>query len=182
MNVSKIKRLVICIISIVILVIVDQLAKQWAVNTLENKPSIDIIKGVLEFCYLPNGNTGAAFGMLAGHQALFMVIALIIGIVLLFIIYNIPTNKKYNILIIMLTLIVAGGIGNMVDRFKLNYVIDFIYFSIINFPIFNVADMYVSVGTVVLVILLLFYYKEEDLAQIENNIKSVLHIKKNNSK
>lgn len=168
----KIKRLIICVLFVIALVILDQLAKYWAVIRLENNEPIVLIKNAFELYYLPNGNTGAAFGMLQGHQMLFLLIALVISIVLLFIIYNIPEDKKFTYLTIMLTLIIAGGIGNMIDRFRLNYVIDFIYFSLINFPIFNVADMYVSVGTVLLVILLLFYYKEEDLSKIEKNIKS----------
>lgn len=171
MNKDKLKRLIKCIISIVILVILDQLAKKWAVIRLENKEPIEIIKGALEFYYLPNGNTGAAFGMLQGHQTLFLIIAIVISIVLLFIIYNLPSDKKYNIMTVLLTLIIAGGIGNMIDRFTLNYVIDFIYFSLINFPIFNVADIYVSVSTTLLVILFLFYYKEDDIKNIEVNIK-----------
>ena len=59
--------------------------------------------------------------------------------------------------------ITCGAIGNMIDRIRLNYVIDFLYFELIDFPIFNVADIYVSVATFVLVILLLFYYKDEEL-------------------
>ena len=175
MSNNKNKRLLIHILSIIVLVILDQLAKSWAVARLENKPPIVLINNVLEFYYLPNGNTGAAFGMLRGHQGLFLAIALIISVVLLFIIYNMPFDKKYIFLNVLLTLIIAGGIGNMIDRLMFNYVIDFIYFSIINFPIFNVADMYVSVGTVLLVILFLFYYKEEDLNRIEKNIKSVFN-------
>lgn len=165
---NKIKRLLLCIISIVILVIVDQRTKAWAVIRLKNQEPIDIIKGALELYYLPNGNTGAAFGMLQGHQLLFLIIAVVLCLVLLYIIYNMPDDKKYRILTVMLTLIIAGGIGNMIDRYTLNYVIDFIYFSLINFPIFNVADMYVSVGTAMLIILFLFYYKEADITNIEN--------------
>ena len=84
-----------------------------------------------------------------------------------------PNDKKFTIINVVLTLIIAGGIGNMIDRIRLNYVVDFIYFCLIDFPIFNVADMYVSIGTAVLVILLLFYYKEKDLVLIEENIKSI---------
>ena len=166
-------RLITCLIAIILLVIVDQMTKVWAVSRLENNAGIDLIKGVLEFFYLPNGNTGAAFGMLQGHQTLFLIIAILISSVLLFIIYNMPFQKKYNILVILMTLIIAGGIGNMIDRFRLNYVIDFIYISLINFPIFNVADMYVSIATVMLVIMFLFVYKEEDINIIEKNIKDV---------
>lgn len=181
MNNSKIKRILICILSVAVLVTIDQLTKMWACIRLENQPSIPIIGTALEFCYLPNGNTGAAFGMLEGHQMLFLVIAIIISVVLLFIIYNMPSDKKYRILTILLTCIIAGGIGNMIDRFRLNYVIDFIYIRIINFPIFNVADMYVSVATTLLVILFLFYYKENDINLIEANIKSTFKRKNNDN-
>ena len=172
---SKSKRLLICIVMTVILVMLDQLAKAWAVARLKDNSSIDIIKGALELYYLPNGNTGAAFGMLAGHQVLFMIIAIVICVVLFYIIYNMPFDKKYIILNISMVLIISGGIGNMIDRIRLNYVVDFIYFSLINFPVFNVADSYVSVGTVLLVVLLLFYYKEDDIKIIEDNIKIGLH-------
>lgn len=175
MNNQKNKRLLLCIISIIILVIMDQLAKLWAVSRLENKEPIQLINNVLELYYLPNGNTGAAFGMLQGHQVLFLIIAIVISIVLLFIIYSMPFDKKYRAITIILTFIIAGGIGNMIDRFRLNYVIDFIYISIINFPIFNVADMYVSVATTLLVILFLFYYKEEDINLIEKSVKAFFH-------
>jgi signal peptidase II len=63
----------------------------------------------------------------------------------------------------LLSLIAAGAIGNMIDRIRYDYVVDFIYFVFINFPIFNVADIYVSISTFVLIFILLFYYKEEDL-------------------
>ncbi len=77
--------------------------------------------------------------------------------------YKMPDEKKYRLLHVLLSLIAAGAIGNMIDRIRLDYVVDFIYFVLINFPIFNVADIYVSVSTVALVILLLFVYKENDL-------------------
>lgn len=171
MNKESNKRLLICIIVTIILVILDQLAKAWAVARLKDNSSIDIIKGALELYYLPNGNTGAAFGMLQGHQTLFMLIAIIICSILFYIIYKMPYEKKYSYLVIAMVLIISGGIGNMIDRIRLNYVVDFIYFSLINFPVFNVADSYVSVGTVLLVILILFYYREDDLKNIENSIK-----------
>ncbi|NMB42654.1 MAG: lipoprotein signal peptidase, partial [Clostridiales bacterium] len=78
-----------------------------------------------------------------------------------------PQVKRYNILRILLVLIIAGAIGNLIDRIRLNYVVDFIYFALINFPIFNVADIYVTVSTFVFLILALFYYKDEDFEFLE---------------
>ena len=67
-------------------------------------------------------------------------------------------------LLLGLTLIISGGIGNFIDRVRLNYVVDFIYFSPINFPVFNVADIYVVVSMALFLISFLFIYKEEDFA------------------
>ena len=67
-------------------------------------------------------------------------------------------------LAVCLMLIASGAVGNMIDRITLSYVVDFLYFSLINFPIFNVADCYVTCSAVGLVLLIMFYYKDEDMA------------------
>ena len=76
--------------------------------------------------------------------------------------YKIPWNKHFVWLKVILVLFVAGAIGNLIDRIFLNYVVDFFYFKLINFPIFNVADIYVTVAAILFIIFCLFYYKEED--------------------
>ena len=174
MDIVKIKRIIICIISAALLVWLDRLSKVWAVNNLMNKSSIWIWKGVLQLYYLPNGNRGAAWGMLEGHQTLFVIIATVVVLTICFMIYRIPEDKKYRFLIIALTFIAAGGIGNMFDRIVQGYVVDFIYFSLIDFPIFNVADIYVSVFTCLLALYLIFKVKEEDLKELEESIKKPL--------
>ena len=160
----KLKRKLWILLDIIIicaLVAVDQYTKYLAVIHLKDKPAYVLINGVLELNYLEN--KGAAFGMLQNQKAFFIFVAVVILSVICYVIYKIPDNKKYRILHILLSLIAAGAIGNMIDRIRLNYVVDFIYFVLINFPIFNVADMYVTISTAVLVILLLFVYKESDL-------------------
>lgn len=169
---NKVKRLLIVIISIILLVIIDRITKIWAEATLI-KGNIELIPGMLRFELLPGGNNGAAWGMLSGHQLLFIIIASLVCIMLLFIIYNMPFEKKLYPIIVFMTLIISGGIGNMIDRAFIGTVTDFISFYIINFPIFNVADMYVSVATVVFIIMFLFYYSDDDLKSIENSVKSV---------
>ena len=94
-----------------------------------------------------------------------------------YVLYKMPEEKKYRILHVLLSLIAAGAIGNMIDRIRLDYVVDFIYFVLINFPIFNVADIYVSLSTVALVFLLLFYYKENDLSFISFKQKKYRELK-----
>ena len=77
-----------------------------------------------------------------------------------------PASKKFLPLRICAILIVSGAIGNLIDRIRLQYVIDFFYFKLIDFPVFNVADIFVTVSTILLLVLVLFYYKEEDFEQI----------------
>ena len=164
---SKIKYLIIDIVIMAFLVVLDQAAKIWAVGALKDNEPIILINGVLKLYYLPNGNTGAAFGILSGHRMLFLCIALLVVIIIFFALYRIPCTKKYTLIRILLTFIAAGGAGNMIDRFRLGYVIDFIYFYLINFPIFNVADCYVTVATILTAVLILFVYKENDFKELE---------------
>lgn len=109
--------------------------------------------------------------MLQNQGGFFVFVAIIVLGVIAYILYKTPNDKKYNLLHILLSLIAAGAIGNMIDRLRFDYVVDFIYIILINFPIFNVADMYVSFATVILVLALLFYYKESDLSFISFNQK-----------
>ena len=94
--------------------------------------------------------------------AILIILAAIILLIIGYVLFRLPDDKKYNILHILLVFIASGAAGNMIDRIKNDYVVDFIYFVLINFPIFNVADIYVTVATFVFVFLFLFYYKESD--------------------
>jgi signal peptidase II len=149
------------LVAIVLLILFDQYTKYLAVIRLKDKPAYSIINSVLELNYLEN--TGAAFGMLQNQKVFFIFVAIVILFVIAYVLFKTPDDKKYSILHILLSLIAAGAIGNMIDRIRYDYVVDFIYFVFINFPIFNVADIYVSISTFVLIFILLFYYKEEDL-------------------
>lgn len=169
----KINRIFIILIAIVILVVFDRISKIWAESALLNN-SVDIIRGVFNLELLPGGNKGAAWGVLSGHQLFFIIIATTVCCGLLFIMINLPDDKKYTPVIIFMTLIISGGIGNMIDRAIYGTVTDFINFYIINFPYFNVADMYVSVGTVLLIFFFLFIYKENDIKDAEDAVISVI--------
>lgn len=157
---KKNKLYIIDIFVLIILIILDQLTKYFAVIKLKNQPSFSLIDGVLEFNYLEN--KGAAFGMLQNQKIFFVLVALVFLAIIIFVLIKTPQDKKYNILHIILVAIGAGAIGNMIDRLRLDYVIDFIYFSLIDFPVFNVADIYVTVSTVLLIILILFIYDDND--------------------
>ncbi len=142
------------------LILLDLQTKAAAVRALQGKPPIILVNGVLELLYVQN--TGAAFSLLENAQWLFILIAVAAVLLISVFLIRLPKTKRYQPLHILLTFISAGAVGNLIDRIQLGYVRDFIYFSIIDFPVFNVADIYVTVSTALLVILVLFYYREED--------------------
>lgn len=146
---------------------IDQMTKQLAVIHLKNQPAIPIIKDIFELNYLEN--RGAAFGMLQNQKLFFVIIAVVMLCCISYVIVKMPVDRKYTMLEILLLLISAGAVGNMIDRLRMNYVVDFFYFKLINFPIFNVADIYVSVSCILLAVLILFYYKEEDFKFLGRN-------------
>lgn len=143
------------------LLFLDQWTKYLASVYLKGGSSIIIIKNVFQLHYLEN--RGAAFGLLQGQKLWFVAITVVMLALMLLVYRRIPMEKKYRWIRFILALLTAGAIGNLIDRLRLNYVIDFFYFELINFPIFNMADIYVTVGMALLVFLMFFYYKEEEL-------------------
>ena len=166
---KKMIQLVMDFIAFAVLVIIDQVTKYMAIGRLKDQPSIKLIEGVFELQYLEN--RGAAFGMLQNGKVFFVFAAVVMLTVIVFVLIKAPVDKKYRPWHIFLVMIAAGGIGNMIDRIRLDYVVDFFYFSLINFPIFNVADIYVTVGTALFLIMLLFFCKEDDLNFISLSIQ-----------
>ena len=144
----------------IMLVIADQFTKHLAVIHLKNETAYNLINGILEFNYLEN--KGAAFGLLQNQKYFFIFIALVFFAVIVFVLVNAPMERKYYSMHFLLVMIAAGAVGNMIDRVRYNYVVDFIYLVCIEFPIFNVADIYVTVATVILVFQILFIYKTKD--------------------
>ena len=158
----------ICLLGIIIViigVIIDQVTKYFASSYIKDNPII-IIEDILELSYLEN--TGAAFGILQNQQWFFLIITVITLCIITYIYIKLPRDKHYTPLRLCMISLMAGAIGNMIDRIRLQYVIDFIYFKIIDFPIFNVADIFATVSTFALIILFLFYYSEEDFDLIFN--------------
>lgn len=143
----------------------DQLTKYWAVSGLKDKDAFVLWNGVFELRYLENG--GAAFGILQGQKWPLVIFTIVILAILIYVFLNkIPMGKKFFFLDLISILFFAGAIGNFIDRIAQDYVIDFFYFCLIDFPIFNVADIYVTVAAFLLIVLGFFYYKDEDWEKI----------------
>lgn len=154
------KKYWIGILSFLVLVGLDQYTKYLVLHHLKNTEGINVVPGVFRLEYLEN--RGAAFGIFQGQQIFLLLITLIILALLGLFFYRIPMQHKYIPMQLVLVLIASGAVGNMIDRICRKYVIDFLYFKLIDFPIFNVADCYVVIGAVLAIIFILFYYEEED--------------------
>lgn len=158
---NRIKQYIPTLIFMIALIVLDQVTKLIARSTLADS-SVAVIEGVFEFKLVYN--TGVAWGMFGQSPVVITLIALIIMAVVAFVYFKIPVeNKRLRFLRILLVLIFSGAAGNIIDRLCVDAVTDFLYFKLINFPVFNVADIYVTVSGILVAILLIFYYKEEDL-------------------
>lgn len=165
----QIRYLLLGLIGTIVLIFLDQGTKALAVQYLVGTDGIDLIPGVLRLQYLEN--RGMAFGLFQNKQIFFYIMTVIIVPVIVWIYCRLPRSRRYLPLHILGVVILAGALGNFIDRVRLKYVIDFIYFELIDFPIFNVADIFVTVGMAVLLILIFFVYKEEDFAFLEKKMK-----------
>lgn len=155
------------------LTLLDQWTKLLSVSRLKGQEPCVVLKGVLEFYYLEN--RGAAFSMFQNAMWFFFLIALVVLVAIIVLLYRMPLDRRYLPMRVILVSIAAGAMGNLIDRITLSYVRDFIYFVLIDFPVFNVADIYVTVSVAALVVLILFYYKDNDFVWIECDRKKHTH-------
>ncbi len=160
----KIKIYFVPIVIIGILVALDQLTKSIITGNYVLYESKPLINDVFSFTYIQN--TGIAWGMFKGKINVLLIITALIIILCSYMYHNISEEKGFIAAKVCLIFIISGGIGNMIDRIKLGYVVDFLSFDLINFPIFNVADIYVTVFTILFFILILFKYSDEDFEKM----------------
>ncbi len=149
------------VVAIFVLVFFDQWTKQLAFHFLYDGKDLILIDHVLQFHYLQN--TGAAFSILQGKSVVFFILTPVLCLLIIRTYLKIPMEKRYMPLQIVCVFLLAGAIGNLIDRIRFGYVIDFIYFSLIDFPVFNVADIYVTCSLGVLMLLVLFVYKDDEI-------------------
>lgn len=144
------------IIYTILLILLDQIVKFICLEKLKPLSSIKIIENFFYLTYVEN--RGAAFGMLQGARWIFIVIALIASIVCGIYYTKLPKNKFLTLGKISLILIISGAIGNLIDRLFRSYVIDMFHFIFWgnDFAVFNIADVFVCVGTFLLAIIIIF--------------------------
>lgn len=141
----------------VVLVIIDQLTKILTRACIDPGQSVPFIPGLLDLTYVKN--TGAAFSILEKHTWLLTVVSAVIVLVVAFLVVRRFFTNWVGML--SATLIMAGGVGNLIDRAVFKYVTDMIRTTFMDFPVFNFADCCITVGVVLLVIYVLFFCKEE---------------------
>lgn len=149
---------------VMLLLLLDQWTKALAVEHLKGNDPFVIWDGVFEFHYFEN--TGAAWGMLQEKQILFYLLTVVFCVIVFIEIYRLWKNPRYTPFVYTLFFLLAGALGNFIDRVLNQYVVDFIYVKLINFPIFNLADCYITVAVIIMMLLILFYYKDEEFEHI----------------
>lgn len=159
---SRAGRLILFLVLSALLAGVDQLTKRWALSALGDHEPVVLIDGILWFLRIEN--TGAAFGIMKGQMTVFYLITAVVTAGIVAVILRMPPEKKYFPLFLCLCFLWAGALGNLIDRTFRKSVVDFIYFVPIDFPVFNVADIFVTCSTAVLMILLLTRYSDEELS------------------
>lgn len=160
----NIKKYLTAAIMVIILAALDQFTKYLIIENVELHKEIPVIGNAVVITHIHN--SGAAWGKFSGMIPVLLVITIIISAAICYIYHNIVDENKYLPIRVCLVLIMGGAIGNMIDRIRFKYVTDFIYFKIINFPVFNVADIFVTVSVFVLIFLFILKYKSEDLDRI----------------
>ena len=143
----------------IILIIFDYYTK-YLTRLHLNNTSKPIIEDVFELTFVKN--TGAAFGMLKNQRIFFIIITVVFLIISFVLLYKLNLTKRYIPFGLCIIFLLSGAIGNFIDRITLGYVTDMFYFKLINFPVFNVADCYITVSVAVLIVLILFIYKDDE--------------------
>lgn len=160
----RLKEIVAGIIGLMLLLVFDQWTKLLAITHLKGQSDIEIFPGIFSLHYLENH--GAAFGILKDQQWIFLLLAAVFLVIAAAVYVRMPFTARMLPLRIITVCLAAGAVGNMIDRLFRHYVVDFLYFSLIDFPVFNVADIYITCCAVLLVLFVVFYYKDDELESI----------------
>lgn len=140
-----------------LLAVLDQVFKYLAVLFLREEPAVVLIDGVFELLYVEN--TGAAFSILDNQRWFFIIVTLIVMLFLLAVILS-GRYRQHPLLNVSFVLVLAGGVGNLIDRIVHGYVIDYLYFKWIDFPVFNFADCCLVIGAIFMLIFFFFVYED----------------------
>lgn len=145
------------LVLLVVIVGCDQLLKYWITTNLALQQVQTLIPNLFSLTYLRND--GAAWSILQGKQLFFMLLTPIVILVLGYLLFK--ARRQHRIYALGLTFMIAGALGNFIDRLRLGYVVDMFQLDFINFPIFNLADSALTVGVILVFVYLIFFADEK---------------------
>lgn len=149
------------ILAVIVLILLDQGTKLWALASLKPIHNMTLIEGFMDLTFVEN--RGVAFGMFSGQRWFILLLTGIIAVGLSWFYVTMPKKREYFPLRIALVLVLSGAVGNIIDRLFRGYVVDFFEFTFFEWPVFNVADIYVVAGVILLALMIIFVVKDEDL-------------------
>lgn len=157
---------VITVMSIAVLVSLDQIIKLLVIKYLEPIGSLPLIDGFIQLNYAEN--TGAAFGSFSGYTWILSIFTL--AVIVAGLVYILSGKLKFGVEYVCISLVLAGGLGNLIDRISRGFVVDYIEPLFIDFAIFNFADILVTCSAVVLIIWMLYgIYKDAKKEKVQKN-------------
>jgi signal peptidase II len=135
-----------------LIVIADQIVKRWAVLNLKGQGTKDFIPGILNLYYAEN--TGAAFSILRDQRWIFIIVSILASLVMVYIVLSKRIDSPLGL--VPLSMVLGGAVGNLIDRIYAGFVVDMFEFAFIRFAIFNVADIFITVGGVLFCVYYLY--------------------------
>ena len=150
--------MIVCIVAIILLIAVDQAVKYWVVAHLALGETAPLLPGFVELLRLHN--YGAAWSSFSGMR--YLLIALTVVLMIFLAVLLVKKIVRHPLGLTAVTLTLAGGIGNLIDRVRLGYVVDMFNFQFMSYPVFNVADMCIVFGVILLLVYYLFFYDKYD--------------------
>lgn len=166
--------LILFFVGLIAIVGLDQITKYFAVVHLTNVRTHPLIEDVFHLTYVEN--PGAGFGIFADYTWLLSALSAVVALVLMG--YVLVKKPKNAWLMTALTFLCGGAIGNLIDRVRLGYVVDFLDFTLIDFPVFNVADCFVTVGAVLLAVYIVFFYEDKETGKKSESVLTEIAEKK----
>ncbi|MBR1674763.1 MAG: signal peptidase II [Eubacterium sp.] len=144
-----------------LLIILDQITKDLMIKNYSVGKGLVLIKGFLELLHIKN--KGSAWGIFDDKPIVPIIISCALILFIIYVYKNIIKYRKFRTLRICIVFLISGALSNIIDRIRIGAVTDFIYFKLIDFPVFNIADIYVTISMMVILISLIFTYNGDDL-------------------
>lgn len=160
MKTHRKNSIILAFLSTLLLLGIDFVSKRMALKYLMPIGQKNFINGLIRLQYVEN--RGAAFGILSGRLLPIVLLTPVIVALIIWIYAKSLSNPKFSKFRLICVFFVSGSVGNFIDRVAYGFVVDFLEFEFVDFPVFNIADIYLTLSTLALMILLLFYYKDSD--------------------